>query len=467
MRDLSNLCSIFCVLLRNEELGEGILGVEGEHLRMLYAELALMSTTVGHFPHEAVDVVATSFEVEGAGSLGGDDIVEFVGKGARHETDAAEIEYHGVGIDADMLGKFGGLGSGEEIGAVDVVESDGLCHIFVLFLFEVINVTEALWGNDGDAQQDDGAGPVEESADVGVIVQPVALVAVEGTAGKHEEGTVKTFDEHTARGRDAIATVLGTGAVFGGASFVGQSQSLGGIAVNFLLEKAGLGITAGDGDAIVGDAEVDTTLALQILREEVAVGTAGVFVDIVNQFAEEVAQGRGDSSADASLAHDDIAHDGTESILVLIVHRKAAKRDIAAFSIMLHYVLGGFLRGIFEVEHAVEVDVVQVGLHFKRDVFAAYLFGRLLAVDGQRGEEEGMQETDAAEVPDDGVIVRPLSQVDHLYDVVETATDALVLAYVGDGYSLHIHIVFLGAKVIIFPQTCIVSYVKSAKSGRG
>ena len=75
-----------CVLLFNEELGEGVLGVEGEHLRMLYAELVLTSATVGHFLHEAVDVMATSFEVVGTGSLGGDDIVEFVGKGARHKT---------------------------------------------------------------------------------------------------------------------------------------------------------------------------------------------------------------------------------------------------------------------------------------------------------------------------------------------------------------------------------------------
>lgn len=441
------------MLLCNEELGEGVLGVEGEHLRMLYAELALTGATVGHFLHEAVDVMATSFEVEGAGSLRGDDIVEFVGKGARHKTDAAEIEHHGVSIVADMLGKFCSLGSGEEVGAVDVVESDGLCHIFVLFLFEVINVTEALWGNDGDAQQNDGAWPVEKSADVGVIVQPVTLVAVEGTAGKHEERTSKTLDEHTARGRDTIATILCTRAVFGGASFVGQSQSLGRVTVNLLLEKTGLGITAGDGDAIVGDAEVNAAFTIQILRKEVAVGTAGVFVDIVNQFAEEVTQGRGDSSADASLAHDDVAHNGTESILVLVVHRKAAKRGIAAFSIVFHYVLGGFLRGFLEVEHAVEVDVVQVGLHFKRDVLAAYFFGRLLAIDCQRGEKEGMQETDAAEVPDDGVIVRPLSQVNHLYDVVETATDALVLAYVGDGYSLHIIIVFLAAKVSFFTQT--------------
>ena len=104
---------------------------------------------------------------------------------------------------------------------------------------------------------------------------------------------------------------------------------------------------------------------------------------------------------------------------------------------MLHDVLSDLLRRVLEVEHAVEVDVVEVRLHLKRNVLAAYLSARLLAVDGQRSEEEGMEETDTAEVPDNGVAARPLGLVNHLYDVVETTADALVLSHAGNGYYLH------------------------------
>ena len=114
---------------------------------------------------------------------------------------------------------------GREVGTVWGLEDIVVWFVSYhrLFLFKVVDVIESVGRIDGNAEEDKRAVPVEKAADVGVVVQTLALVAVEGTARKHEKGASKTFNEHTFGGGDAIASIFGIGTVLRGASLVGQS----------------------------------------------------------------------------------------------------------------------------------------------------------------------------------------------------------------------------------------------------
>lgn len=71
------------------------------------------------------------------------------------------------------------------------------------------------------------------------------------SAGEHEEGSLHAHDEHLLRCRDAVASVLGLGAVLGRIALVGQLQCFGLAAVYLVLIESGLLEAARNGDASV------------------------------------------------------------------------------------------------------------------------------------------------------------------------------------------------------------------------
>ena len=95
---------------------------------------------------------------------------------------------------------------------------------------------------------------MEDILGIGIVVQVLTLVAMEGTAREHEKRAAKSLHEHTLRGGDAIASVLGFRPVFGGASLVGQPKSCGRVVVDFLLVEIGSLVVTGDGDAAICNA---------------------------------------------------------------------------------------------------------------------------------------------------------------------------------------------------------------------
>ncbi len=85
-----------------------------------------------------------------------------------------------------------------------------------------------------------------------------------------------------------------------------------------------------------------------------------MFIDVVEQFADEITQGRTAAASDVSLLHDDGLHDGAERILVGVGHGETAQREIGLVGVLLHHGFHVLSFLIAKVEHAVEADAVQV-----------------------------------------------------------------------------------------------------------
>lgn len=124
-----------------------------------------------------------------------------------------------------------------------------------------------------------------------------------------------------------------------------------------------------------------------------------MLIDVVDEFAEEIADGRVDGRSDVCLPNDDIARNGAKGILVVVRHRETAQGNVVAVCVLGHHILGSFARGVLKMQHAVEVDTIQIGLHLQSDVLAQDVLVSLLAEDGKRGEEKRMEEGGFAEVP--------------------------------------------------------------------